>query len=75
MIHAQKLADAVERSERVAKWNERLDALNDKGVNRAEFCRRYKIEPSQLSRHCSGRMNARWETIDKIESALEKEGV
>ena len=74
MVHAHNLADAVSRSKKVENWNKRLDAMSDKtGMSRARFCEKYDIDASQLSRHCSGRMNARWETIDKVEKALLKE--
>lgn len=76
MTHADKLADAVERSEKVEKWPERLARLKkEKGIKKFQFCEKHGLCKFQLSRHCKGRNNATWETIDKVEKALLIEGV
>lgn len=72
MVHSEKLADAVKRNKKVGTWSDRLDNMK---ISRAEFCRDHDIDPSALSRHCAGRMNATWETVKKIEKALKKQGV
>lgn len=78
MVHSDKVKDKVERSERASKWPARFVKLKNKKKNplyKYEFCEKYDICKYGLARHCKGQITPEWAAINKVESALLKEGV
>lgn len=66
----QSLKDAIERDAIVTEWNKRLES-----VNRAELCREYGLDEAQLSRWLSRKNGPGWDSIKRVEKALNKAGV
>lgn len=69
---AEKLKDDIERA-RIAKlWGMRIDAT---GQSRAAFCVKHGLDGGQLARWINGTNGPDWLSIERVESALTKEGV
>ena len=66
-----RLQEAKEIHEKVDKWRSRFDSLRG---NRANFCRKYGIDDTQLARWLSGKHAPRKDMVDKIEEHLVEEG-
>ncbi len=71
-VFGEKLKDGMERARFVKLWGKRIDAT---GKSRAEFCEKYKIDDSQLSRWINGKNGPEWPSIETIEKYLKAEGV
>ena len=75
MPHTDTLQDALERSNVVKLWKQRVKALKEKGISQVKFCDDHDICRVQFDRHVSGKNLPSWVVINKVESALDSEGV
>lgn len=64
-----RIQDLIKKDSVVTSWPLRVSGLNLKA---AEFCRLAKVPQESFSRWIAGKQEPEWETIDKIEAAINK---
>lgn len=71
----EKLKDCMERERIVKQWVKRFERLTKAGGTRADFCANRNVDQGQLTRWLVGKNLPEWDSIKRIESAMEKEGI
>lgn len=66
------LEDAMRRMQMQRMWKERMDSMS---ISRREFCKKYGFNDSMMCRFVNLQIAAGDEWIEKVEKALEQEGV
>jgi ribosome-binding protein aMBF1 (putative translation factor) len=78
MNSIEKLRSELARAERASTWSERIDTLKTRRKNpldQGEFCKKYDLKESVLSRRKSGHGVPSEPLFNKVEAALAAEGV
>lgn len=78
MTAEKKLSDLKDRVKKAKAWGKRITKLQKRKkspISEAEFCRRHDIQQATFNRHKNGVSTPSAKTLEKIEKALECEGV
>lgn len=76
MNYQEKIKDDLRRAEIIESWQKRFDKLKKtKKMSIYQFCQKYGIEMTGVYHILAGRRGAKWESINKIQSALHAENV
>ena len=67
----ERITEYSHRHYLVSKWRERFESLD---CTRADFCRKYGVDQTQLARWLAGKHAPNKRIVKKIEKALEEEG-
>lgn len=72
----KRAEDIIERTNRIKSWETRFQSLKFyKGKTIASFCSENGLDNTHICHIIKGRRGANWETINKVENSLRKEGV
>lgn len=79
--YIDELHDRIERARIVGRWRIRFKRLrkkkqpNGRMFSMTTLCQKYGLRSDQICNAMSGRRGLEWETINRVEDALKKEGV